>query len=177
MVSPSQYIINNKNSAADSIAQFSQAARTFVPAYNVCPVANNTDNMGRLGGYGSLNTLTAAGCWSPLEIIMNENSLRPVLSSNPLYKNIQYGVGSNSVDTLYGASLPGRGYAYSQNYDLSIDNRANQQLPSSAAQYYQFGPKYTAAAGSGNVNADMTASIMGGQRTSDVMKIRLADNV
>lgn len=124
----SSYIINNKVANVGAIAEFSQGARTFVPAFNTCPVANTQDNFGRYSGPGALNTLTAPGCYSAQPIILNENSLRPVLASNPLYKNVQAGLGGNGADTLFGMGLPGRGRPYSQMVNIAASNAAEKCL-------------------------------------------------
>lgn len=117
MSNPASYLINNKVGGVGAIAQFSIGARTFVPNFNSCPIHTTTDHYGRFAPSDSLNTYgygSAPGCFSPQPIILNENSLRPVLSSNPLYKNIQAGLGGNGADTLFGAAVPGRANSIGQ---------------------------------------------------------------
>jgi hypothetical protein len=119
MTSPSQFIINNQLGNVGGLAQFSQGARTFVQQFNVCPARVATTQDGRLASAGSVNALTAPGCFSPMPIIQNENSLRPVLASNPMYKNIQMGVGGGA-STLFGAKLPGPANYLDLGYDIGV---------------------------------------------------------
>jgi hypothetical protein len=121
----SSFLNQNKIGGVGSIAEFSQGARTFVNSLNVCPVATAFDQFGRPSGYGALNTLTAPGCYSSIQIIQNENSLRPQLSSNPLYKNIQSGLGGNGADTLFGMRNPGRGYGFALQYPVQFFNNSD----------------------------------------------------
>jgi hypothetical protein len=115
----SQYLINNQLGNVNGVAQFSQGARTFVPQFNVCPARVATTQDGRLASAGSVNALTAPGCFSPLPIIQNENSLRPVLASNPMYKNIQMGVGGG-IGTMFGAKLPGPANYLDLGYNIGV---------------------------------------------------------
>ena len=166
-------LINNVLGGVDSIANFSVAARTFVPALNVCPKATAFDQYGRPSGFGGLNTLTAPGCYSPEETILNENSLRPPLSSNPLYKNIQAGIGGYGVDTMYGLGLPGRGYAYAQQFNFDVNNSAACMIDPSLIPYYQFTPEQRAnlmQSCNPNASVDLLGSVIGGSRNSDVIK-------
>jgi hypothetical protein len=119
MSSISSYLINNKNGGVDGIAQFSQGARTFVQQFNVCPARVASTQDGRMASAGSVNSLTAPGCFSSMPIIQNENSLRPVLASNPMYKNIQIGVGGGQ-STLFGAKLPGQAKVLDMTYNVPV---------------------------------------------------------
>jgi hypothetical protein len=125
MSNPASYLIPNKIGGVNAIAQFSVGARMFVPNFNSCPIHTTTDHYGRFAPAGSLNTLgygSAPGCFSSQPIILNENSLRPVLSSNPLYKNIQAGIGGNGADTLFGAAVPGRANSIGQVATMAANN-------------------------------------------------------
>jgi hypothetical protein len=124
MSSVTPYLNQNKLGGVGSIAEFTQGTRTFVNSLNVCPVATAFDQFGRPSGYGALNTLTAPGCYSPIQIIQNENSLRPQLASNPLYKNIQSGLGGNGADTLFGMRNPGRGYGFALGFPAQMFNNS-----------------------------------------------------
>jgi hypothetical protein len=129
MSNPASYLINNKIGGVNAIAQFSVGARMFVPNFNSCPIHTTTDHYGRFAPASSLNTYgygSAPGCFSSQPIILNENSLRPVLSSNPLYKNIQAGLGGNGADTLFGAAVPGRANSIGQ-VAVNVSNNLDQR--------------------------------------------------
>ena len=168
----SSYLSTNQLSGVGSIAEFSQGARTFVPSFNVCPIASAVDQFGRPSGYGALNTITAPGCYSPNETIDNENSLRPVLSSNPLYKNIQTGFSGNGGDTLFGARLPGRGFTFQAQYPVTVANQAKCQVPERALGFWQYPSEYVTGpyAQSGcnpGDSIDTIPSFVGGTRSND----------
>ena len=125
MAQLSAFLNSNKIGGVGSISEFSAGTRIFVPSLGVCGIkALSQDQFGRFAGAGSLNTLTNPGCNSPLAIMLNENSLRPVLSSNPLYVNIQSGIGNGGIDTMFGARNPGRAWTNRQVFGLNIDNSA-----------------------------------------------------
>jgi hypothetical protein len=115
---------NFKLGGVGSVAEFSQGSRTFVPAFNNCIKANSVDQFGRPAGFGSLDTVSQGGCYSPLTIMENENSLRSVLSSNPLYRNIQSGIGNGGASTLFGGRVPGLAYNNRGVFNLNVDNSA-----------------------------------------------------
>jgi len=163
-------LINNLIGGVDSIANFSQAARTFVPSFNVCPKRPAFDQYGRPSGYGALNTLSAPGCFSIEETILNENSLRPPLSSNPLYKNIQSGVGGHGADTLFGMGLPGRGYAYGQNFNFNVNNAGKCIVQPNLQGAYDFPASMMQSDAACYNDVDLLPSVMGGGRTSDMIK-------
>ncbi len=164
---------NQTISGVDSISNFSQAARTFVSQFNVCPARPAFDQFGRPSGYGALNTLNAPGCFSPMETILNENSLRPVLASQPLYKNVQSGVGIGSADTLFGMRTPGRGNAFQQVFTMQAGNPSAKCITSNPGAY-MFPPEYAASKYNdlpcNNQNFDALASFVGGSSTSDGIK-------
>jgi hypothetical protein len=163
-------LLQNKLAGVDSIANFSQAARTFAPTMNNCFPANAVDQYGRPAGYGSLYTFKA-GCNSIQETILNENSLRPPLSSNPQYKNIQSGIGGNGADTLFGLGLPGRGYAYAQTYNLNMPNAASCMTTDPNA--YQFSPAQMKYSGPCALQNELMIPAKGGNRTSDMIKTQM----
>ena len=165
-------LINNVLGGVDSIANFSQATRTFVPSFNVCPTHPAYDQFGRPSGYGALNTLSAPGCFSIEETILNENSLRPPLSSNPLYKNIQAGVGGNGADTMFGMSVPGRAYAYGQNFNFNINNASKCVVPQNMQGAYNFPADMLGNGGNCYNEVDALPGIMAGSRNSDMIKFR-----
>jgi hypothetical protein len=165
-------LINNVLGGVDSIANFSQAARTFVPSFNVCPQHPAYDQYGRPSGYGALNTLSAPGCFSIEETILNENSLRPPLSSNPLYKNIQAGVGGNGADTMFGMGLPGRAYSYGQNFNFNINNASKCIVPQYLQGAYNFPENMLGDSGSCYQDVDMLPGAVASGRTSDMIKVR-----
>jgi len=167
-------LINNLLGGVDSIANFSVAARTFVPSFNVCPKRPAVDQFGRPSGYGALDTLSAPGCYSIEETILNENSLRPPLSSNPLYKNIQAGIGGNGADTMFGLGLPGRAYTYGQNFNFNVNNGAKCIVPSQFQNAYNFTPEMLAQSGQCYQDSDMLPGVIGANRTSDVVVNRPA---
>ena len=136
MTSPSQFIINNQLGNLGGVAQFSQGARTFVQQFNVCPARVASTQDGRLASAGSVNALTAPGCFSPMPIIQNENSLRPVLASNPMYKNVQMGFGGG-LGTMFGAKLPGPANYLDMGYDVNV--RMGNPAPKcdANAKYYE----------------------------------------
>ena len=164
---------NQTISGVDSISNFSQAARTFVSQFNVCPARPAFDQFGRPSGYGALNTLNAPGCFSPMETILNENSLRPVLASQPLYKNIQSGVGIGAADTLFGQRTPGRGNAFSQVFAMQAGNPSAKCITSNP-DAYQFPASYASSQYNNlpctNQNFDALASFVGGSSQNDVIK-------
>jgi len=165
-------LINNVLGGVDSIANFSQAARTFVPSFNVCPKHPAVDQYGRPSGYGAINSLSAPGCFSIEETILNENSLRPPLSSNPLYKNIQAGVGGNGADTMFGMGLPGRAYAYGQNFNFNINNASKCIVNPRLQGAYNFPESMMGESGQCYNSVDSLPGVMGSNRTSDMIVMR-----
>ena len=140
MAQLSAFLNSNKIGGVSSISEFSAGTRIFVPSLGVCGIkALSQDQFGRFAGAGSLNTLTNPGCNSPLAIMLNENSLRPVLSSNPLYVNIQSGIGNGGIDTMFGARNPGRAWTNRQVFGLNIDNSAACQTTNPSE--YNYPPK------------------------------------
>ncbi len=131
----SSFMINSKRANVDGIAQFSQGARTFVQQFNVCPARVASTQDGRMASVGSVNALTAPGCFSPLPIIQNENSLRPVLASNPQFKNVQLGVGGGA-STMFGAKLPGQANYLGLGYDFAVQLGNPSPKCDSALKYY-----------------------------------------
>lgn len=178
----SSFLSTNQLSGVNSIAEFSAGARIFVPSFNVCPVATAFDQFGRPSGYGALNTISAPGCYSPAETIDNENSLRPVLASNPLYKNIQTGISGNGADTLFGQRLPGRGYTFSIQMPQRVANQAKCQVQQQAIPFWQYpdnfviGSEADASCNPGEAT-DAVTSFVGGTRSNDRMKYRLGGNL
>lgn len=172
MAQVSSFLSTNNLSGVGSIAEFTQGTRTFVPMFNVCPVATAFDQFGRAGGYGSLNVLNAPGCYSPSETIENENSLRPVLSSNPLYKNIQSGVGGNGASTLFGQSLPGLAWQQKRDYPITVSNAAACQVSPNQVKYWQYPSSYTNPNAKcdpdGNLNG--IGAFVGGGKQSDLFR-------
>ena len=116
-MNPASNLITSKIGGVNSVAAYSQAARSFVPDLTMNMPANDVDQFGRFGGIGSLSTLTVGH--SSEQIIFNENSLRPVLASNPLYKNIQSGIGGGA-DTLFGLKYPNRNVFYGNEVGLKV---------------------------------------------------------
>lgn len=161
------HLATNKLSGVNSISEFSAGTRVFVPSFNVCPIATAYDQFGRASGYGALNTLTAPGCFSSLETIMNENSLRPVLASNPLYKNIQSGIGGNSGSTLFGAKLPGLAYTYKREYPLKINNAEKCMLGQDLHGIYDLPLQYKQATASCQLNPQNLAGYHGSGKGTD----------
>ena len=127
---------NFKLGGVGSIAEFSQGSRTFVPAFNNCIKANSVDQFGRPAGSGSLDTVSQGGCYSASTIMENENSLRSVLSSNPLYRNIQSGIGSGGGSTLFGGRVPGLAYNNRGVFNLIADNSAACQTSKTSDYKY-----------------------------------------
>ena len=168
----SSFLSTNNLSGVNSIAEFTQGTRTFVPSFNVCPVATAFDQFGRAGGYGSLNTLSAPGCYSPAETIENENSLRPVLASNPLYKNIQSGVGGNGASTLFGQSLPGLAWNQKRNYPITVSNAASCQVGQNQISYWNYPQSYKSSKLSCDANGNLNGvtGFYGGGKQSDVLR-------
>ena len=162
----SSNLINSKRGGVGGIAQFSQGARTFVKEFNVCPARVATTQDGRLASAGSVNALTAPGCFSPLPIIQNENSLRPVLASNPQYKNTQLGVGGGA-STLFGMKVPGQANVLNMTYDMAVQMGNPAPKCDVNAKYYQdyrYDPMFD---GKDCVNDRMVPSYT--QRNSDTM--------
>jgi len=89
-----------------------------------------------------LNVLTNPGCTDAQEIMLNENSLRPVLASNPLYKNIQAGIGGNGASTLFGAKLPGLGWSNRQTFNMKLNNSAHCSQNPSHIGFYNYPAGY-----------------------------------
>jgi hypothetical protein len=160
----SGYLTTNRLSGAGSIAQFSHGVRTFVPPANTCGImASTNDQFNRQAGYGSLNVLTNPGCTDPQEIMLNENSLRPVLASNPLYKNIQAGIGGNGASTLFGQKLPGLGWNNRQTYQLNVNNSAHCASNPNHAGFYNYPAGYVNDSKCSNL--DMIPSFVGSRHT------------
>lgn len=168
----SSFLTTNRLSGTNSIAEFTAGTRIFVPSFNVCPVATAFDQFGRASGYGALNTLSAPGCYSPEETIQNENSLRPVLSSNPLYKNIQSGVGGNGASTLFGQALPGLSWNQKRNYPITVSNAANCQVGDNQVAYWNYPQSYLdsklSCSADGNLNG--VAGFYGGGKQADNLR-------
>jgi hypothetical protein len=164
----SSFLLQNKINAG-SVSEFSQGVRTFVPSLNVCPVANSVDQFGRPGGYGSLNTLSAPGCYSIQQTINTENSLRPVISSHPLYKNIQAGI-AGGVDTLYGMNNPGRGNMFNT-YQFAMQEPGHPScLTAVQNNLGAFGLPQAQCKGMLSDDYDMVSSIVGSNTKNDRIK-------
>lgn len=95
------------------------------PRFNVCPVWNGQDNLGRGVSYYSYDTLTA-GCHDASQRIDIENALRP--DYHP-YLNTG---GIDADDQQYGSSFGGRYDTFGLNRDQAY--RMN-------AEYGNMGPK------------------------------------
>jgi hypothetical protein len=162
----SSNLINSKRGGVGGIAQFSQGARTFVREFNVCPARVATTQDGRLASAGSVNSLTAPGCFSPLPIIQNENSLRPVLASNPQFKNVQLGVGGGA-STLFGLKVPGQANTLDMTYDMAVQMGNPSKKCDPMAKYYSEYPYDPSFDGKDCVNDRMVPAYT--QRNSDTL--------
>ena len=117
------------------------------PRFNVCPVWNGQDNLGREVGYYTFNNLTN-GCNDPMQRIEIENNLRP--NYHP-YLNTE---GIDAEDQQYSSSFGGR-------YDTAGIRRD---------EAYRMNAEY------GNVGAEKplgsTRTLMGQAINSDEERIR-----
>jgi hypothetical protein len=137
-----QKLLQNKINSG-GIAAFGASIQTLVPQTSPCMNRQAVDQYGRPAPAASIDTLTCAGVFSPMPIIMNENSLRSFLS--PQYYNIGQGL-AGTVDNLYASANDSMDLsaqvasAYSNSKLPNVGNSNAAVLVNQMANSAEYGP-------------------------------------
>ena len=166
---------STKLAGAGQIPGGSVGIRDFLPVANNCILANMTDQYGRFSGPGALNTVTQPGCWSPQVLMLNENALRPALSSNPLYANIASDIGFGGATTMYDLA-----YSYQDdvNFQFDMNNDPKCSLGPDWSKYYKSPPGYVKnnRPCTNPAVLDQIPSIISGSAINNVINVRNPTN-